>query len=91
MMEEFQGVVEIDGSAYRVTGVLEVRERNGSKEWSGYLVPPTDANFASIVVVDGPHRLRLDDQRSGDVKFSNIDMDSAGTTVVDFDGASPLE
>lgn len=89
-MDEFEGTLEIEGQRYRVTGVLEVRERDGDIQWSGFLVPPEDSNFATNVSSDGPYRLRLDDRRSGDVIFENIDMDGSGTTVVDFHGSGPL-
>ena len=90
-MEDFLGTLEIEGNSYRVTGVVEVRQKNGETLWSGFLVPPDDAHFASQVSSDGPYRLRLDDKRSGDVMFANIDMDSHGTTIVDFNGAGPLK
>jgi|GEM_PF-3175388 len=90
-MEEFQGTLEIEGHTYRVSGVLEVRTRDGNTEWSGFFVPPATANFAADISSDGPHRLRLDDHRTGDLMLSNIDIDGSGTTVVDFTGSGPLE
>ena len=88
-MQEFEGTIEFAGNSYRVAGVIEERERNGSKKWSGYFVTPEGAEFDPKA--DGPHKLKLDDNRSGNVIFASMDVDSSGTSVIDFTGTGPLQ
>lgn len=85
-MQEYQGKVEIDGSAYTVTGVLEVREKNGAVQWSGFLALPRGTEFGAEEVNRGPHQLVLDDGRSGQIILSAVDVDSGGNVLIDFDG-----
>lgn len=90
-MEEFEGTLEVNGSKYRIAGVLEIRVRDGIKQWSGYFVAPHDSNLAAEFDTEGAHPLKLDDARSGEVVFSTIDRDGSGTTLIDFKGSGPLK
>ena len=90
-MEDFEGTLDVKGTTYRIAGVLEVRVRDGIKQWSGYFVAPEDSNLAAVFDTDEPHQLKLDDTRSGDVVFSTIDRDESGTTLIDFKGSGPLK
>lgn len=85
-VQEYQGKVEIDGSSYPVSGVLEVREKNGTVQWSGFFALPRGAEFDSDEVNRGPHQLSLDDGRTGQIMLSAVDVDSGGTVLIDFDG-----
>lgn len=88
-MEEFEGTIEVAGSSYRVTGVIEIRERNGLKKWGGFFQSPQGADFTEKS--EGPFILKLDDDRSGSVMVAGTDVDSSGTVVVDFLGSGPLQ
>jgi hypothetical protein len=85
-MEYFKGKIELDGEVVveRVVGLLQVRtDRGGRKIWQGSFEASDDYNLGSY----GTYRLVLDDGRSGEILFADI-QPLAGRVV--FVGSGPL-
>lgn len=85
-MEHFKGRIELDGEviAERVVGLLQIRiDGSGRKRWQGSFDADADYNLRSL----GTYRLVLDDGRSGEIIFA--DMQPLAGRVV-FVGSGPL-